>query len=774
MSYRFAVSAALALAAPDISAQGYRYFEEDFPFQMAAITMGAPDEANKANKGIAIDVGNGATALFDIDMVRLAGGWTGGFITEDGVTFNGGHGNNPKADGDVRFGVNVLHGWAPAGGAFEDTRPEPFGPIDKSVATWTGIYPVGQEVVLGYTVLGSQFYEQPGSLTIGDDVAFTRTILVEESPRTRAVGLVASLTGYGDPEALGGAVVAKQGDGENAVEDPNVLVVALAPGAPEGVALGTVAGHVVVEIDPEVPAGSSFTLVVGSGPEWSAAVVTEAADRAFEVADFGEGGPAQWREAVEFEGQLSADETPDGAYVVDRIPPPVENPWGRRVRLGGFDFFTSDPTKAAFSTWDGDIWLLEGIDDDLDSLRWTRFASGLFEPLGLKIVDDEIYVSGRVGLLKITDVNGDGWADAYESFNHDLTSSVGFHEFVFDLHTDAEGNFYFAKAGPVRGGGRGFGSRPFEGDRFGHVSAHAGTVVKVSADGSQFDVYATGFRAPNGIGVGPDGQVTTGDNEGTWVPACPINWVREGGFHGVEDLAHLDPVPEFIPPLCWLDKSEFDNSGGGQVWVTSDRWGPFQGELLHMSYGQCKLYLVMKQEVDGLMQGGVVQIPVSFASSAMRARFNEGDGQLYVAGLRGWQTRAANLSGFDRIRYTGKDPLTARDFKVDSEGVHLTFTQPLDEETATDTGNYAASQWNYLRSSNYGSARYSVEFEGERGEDEVIIDGVELSEDGKTVTLKIDGLVPVDQLRLEYNLKSAAGAELRQTGLFTIHRIPEA
>ena len=258
------------------------------------------------------------------------------------------------------------------------------------------------------------------------------------------------------------------------------------------------------------------------------------------------------------------------------------------------------------------------------------------------------------------------------------------------------------------------------------------------------------------------------------MPACPINWVREGGFHGVEDLAHLDPIPEFIPPLCWLDKSEFDNSGGGQVWVTSDSWGPFEGELLHMSYGQCKIYLVMKQEVDGLMQGGVVQIPVSFASSAMRARFNQTDGQLYVAGLRGWQTRAANLSGFDRIRYTGKDPLTARDFKVDSEGVHLSFTQSLDPKTATDPGNYAASQWNYLRSSNYGSARYSVEFEGERGEDEVIIDAVELSEDGKTVTLKIDGLVPVDQLRLEYNLKASSGAELRQSGLFTIHKIPEA
>jgi len=29
-----------------------------------------------------------------------------------------------------------------------------------------------------------------------------------------------------------------------------------------------------------------------------------------------------------------------------------------------------------------------------------------------------------------------------------------FHEFVFDLQTDPAGNFYFAKAGPVKNGGR--------------------------------------------------------------------------------------------------------------------------------------------------------------------------------------------------------------------------------------------------------------------------------------------------------------------------------
>ena len=48
--------------------------------------------------------------------------------------------------------------------------------------------------------------------------------------------------------------------------------------------------------------------------------------------------------------------------------------------------------------------------------------------------------------------------------------------------------------------------------------------MKVYKDGKTLVNYATGFRAPNGIGVGPEGQVTSGDNEGhldAQVPAQP-------------------------------------------------------------------------------------------------------------------------------------------------------------------------------------------------------------------------------------------------------------
>ena len=92
-----------------------------------------------------------------------------------------------------------------------------------------------------------------------------------------------------------------------------------------------------------------------------------------------------------------------------------------------------------------------------------------------------------------------------------------------------------------------------------------------------------------------------------------------------------------------------DNSGGGQVWVDNDQWGPFNGDMLHLSYGRSKIYKVMKQEVDGVVQGGVFELPIRLSSSAMRARFNPVDKQLYVSGFRGWQTNGG--TGFQRVRF---------------------------------------------------------------------------------------------------------------------------
>ena len=507
------------------------------------------------------------------------------------------------------------------------------------------------------------------------------------------------------------------------------------------------------------------------------------------------GGPARWPDPITTTGTVSADK--DAAYVVDTIKLPDPNPWGAPMFVGGFDFFADG--RAAVCTFHGDVFIVSGIDEGLAKVTWRRFASGLYHALGLKIVKDEVYVTCRDGIWRLKDLNKDGEADFYEAFNHDVKVTKNFHEFVFDLQTDSAGNFYFIKAGPVKNGGRGFDQ----------IMAHHGTLMSVSADGSALDVFATGFRAPNGIGVGPHGEMTSGENEGTWTPACKINWINRGGFYGVVDLAHREidlstsqhSTPPYDRPVCWLPK-RVDNSGGSQVWATTKKWGPWRDHMLHLSYGTCSLFGVMHEGINvpdapdccsHVIQGGVVKFPVKFESGIMRARFNPVDGQLYVAGLRGWQTTGLKNGCLQRVRYTGAPARMPVELRARKGALEITFSDALDPAMVADVENWTLEQWNYIWSASYGSPEISTKAPtdepaelGKDGKpewsksqaaknehDPVSVKSAKLLPDGKTVVLEIPELKPVMQMSVKYRLKSADGVPVENEIVQTIHVLGE-
>jgi hypothetical protein len=434
------------------------------------------------------------------------------------------------------------------------------------------------------------------------------------------------------------------------------------------------------------------------------------------------------------------------------------------MRFGGLDFFSDG--RAALCTWSGDVWVVSGIDEKLEKVTWKRYAAGFYQSLGLKIVNDKIYVLGRDQITRLHDLDNNGEADFYENFNNDVINSPSFHEFAFDLQADPQGNFYFAKGGAVNPGGRGWQ----------RITPHNGCVFKISPDGKTFEVFATGVRAPNGMSAGPQGQITVSDNEGTWMPTCRLTYVRKGAFLGVTDLSHTEAKPtNYGDPIFWLPHEGVDNSSGGAVWVTSDKWGPFKDRLLHLSYGTCSMFLVMDEFVDGISQGAAVKFPnLSFDSGICRPRVNPVDGQVYVAGLKGWQTTAAKDACFQRVRYTGKPVRMPTSFHMKPDAIEIGFTVPLDSETAGDIESYNVEQWNYIWSSNYGSPEVSVTDQTKVQHDSVEVRGVALSQDRKTVTLKIPGLKPVMQMKISMNFASADGQPIEFDIYGTINRLPGA
>jgi len=469
------------------------------------------------------------------------------------------------------------------------------------------------------------------------------------------------------------------------------------------------------------------------------------------------GGPARWPETVTT--RPTAIGNRQGPYQVESITLPDDNPYRAWMRLGGFDFF-ADGLRAAVCTWQGDVWIVDGLADTFSGFTWRRIASGLFQPLGLKVVNEQIYVTCRDQITRLHDLNGDGEADYYESFNHDAQVTEHFHEFAMDLQTDQDGNFYYAKGACHA--------------REATIQQH-GTLIRISPDGRHSEIVASGFRAPNGVCVSPDGSFIVSDQEGHWTPKNRINRVVPGGFYGyMSGWTEPDRDPEdFVPPLTWIHNT-FDRSPAEQLWVTSDRWGLPEGSLISLSYGIGQILLVLPQAVGGRWQGGVVSMPIpDMPTGIMRGRVHSADGQLYVCGLVGWSSNKTRPGGFYRVRHTGRPLHMPTSMAARPEGVRLTFSEPLDPESAGDPESYAMERFQYKRQASYGSQDFKVSDPTQQGRDAVIITQATLSDENRTVTLHIPDMQPSMQVELRYRMRAADGARLDHTLQSTIHVIGE-
>ncbi len=384
------------------------------------------DATPKINKAVSINLGNGATVCFDTEMCKLALGWTGGFVKlpvgRDGLE------GMPKPGGtNILFTTPSGPGWADGDGNFSDGRPEfkgrKYGPLPREHAKWKGIYLDGNTTVLSYTV---------GKASVLETHAFTNGVFVRElkvsSSRRPLTALIC--------EAKGGAVV--NGGAARIPQGAHELIVHVL-GTGGELAYGS-NNSVVLKVEGNAHVAVRYERVSREVAQEGFAV-SHRFSPVFATVD--KGGAPRWGEPLAAPGKVG---TNDEAYVVDTLSVPETNPYGSWIRCSGLDFF-SDASRAAVCSVSGDVWILQNIDDKLDRVTWKRFATGLFQPLGLKIVDDKVYVLGRDQITRLHDLNRDGEADFYENFNNDIAAFQDYHEFALDLQMDSKGNFYFAKGG---------------------------------------------------------------------------------------------------------------------------------------------------------------------------------------------------------------------------------------------------------------------------------------------------------------------------------------
>jgi hypothetical protein len=727
-------------------------------------TFQAPPEDGK-------EPGKMAAICFDPDEIRFAFAWTDGYLKmptgRDGIE---GH---PSTVGNVAFSIKRNSpGWSKTDD-FKDPRPKPFGPLPHAWGHYKGTYINGDKVVVSYTVGDTLILDQPGfAVKDGADI-FSRTISIAKSSCALTMLICEKDKSKGNVE------------GDIAILDAgnDKVIAAGVSGAPAGAALNVTAEGAIQLKIPALTAPANFTVYISNLAKADTGKLSSAVKSAEKPADLSaltKGGPARFTPEIELKGTIG---TGDAAYVQDEITVPYENPWKSYMRITGMDFFADG--RAIVSTMSGDLWLVSGIDKDLEHIKWKRYASGLFQSLGVKIVNDEVYALCRGELTRFHDYNKDGEADFYEAFNNDGQIGNNYHEFAHDLHTDTEGNFYY-----MRGSNLGSNGTP-----------QNGCMIRVLKDGSKSEIVSHGYRAPNGMCVGPKNQMTTGDNQGNWIPASPINWVYPPDSPVVkkEQLSfsgfRLDAYPYTktdvrTDPLVWIPYGE-DNSCGGQVWA-GEKWGPSSGHLLHMSYGKCKLFQAMIEKQGDYMRGAVYKYPLNFISGVMRARVSAIDGQLYCVGMRGWQTSANKDGCFTRVRYTGKPAHMPVESHLTKTGFEITFTDSLDPASAGDAQNWNVEAFNVIYTGDYGSPEYSVASCNEKnvkpytyetidkkvigsikkGHDNWTVKTAKVSPEGKTVSLEIEGLQQCTNMLIKYKVKFADGTAVTQEVDTSVHRLP--
>jgi cytochrome c5 len=668
-------------------------------------------DVNFAYKGIAIrlDEGPGGVAagsafvLFDHDLMRLTGFWTGeGFIDYEGILLNDRHNIFPRTVGTIQVENPITPGWAnPVTGGFADPRfvavdGRPFGPLPREWAHYTGLYRHGSRVVIAYTVGDTEVLESYDLEAEGEGPVVSRTLNIgaTSSPLTMRIAPAEAAV-----HVVGAPLVREQG----------FHVLKVPAGAPARVKIWMAAAGVDV------------------------ATVAQAGNPPEDLTRYTRGGPALYPEVLT---SLIIPSDDVDAYAVDVLTLPQDNPWKSRMRPSGIDFLPGGD-EAVVTTIDGEVWRLEGIVQPDGAIRWRRIATGLFQPLGVKYHEGAIYVGCRDQIVVLRDLNGDGETDFYESFNSDHQVTEHFHEFAMGLQTDAAGNFYYAKSARHA--------------RTPLVPQH-GTLIRVSPDGRTSEIIAKGFRAANGVLLNPDGSFIVTDQEGHWNPMNRINWVEEGGFYG-NMYGYGAPADSsdaaMIQPLMWID-SKYDRSPAELLWAESDRWGPLDGSLLSLSYGYGKIFVVMTQTFDDIRQGALVELPVpQFPTGIIRGRFNPRDGQLYALGMSAWATnQMIQVGGLYRIRYTGQPLHLPIGMKARTSGIELTYASPL-EKAAAGPEAFTVTAWDLKRTRNYGSDRLNTR--------ELRVDGVALSADGRTVLLQVPDLGPTWVVEVTYDLKAEDG-----------------
>lgn len=456
---------------------------------------------------------------------------------------------------------------------------------------------------------------------------------------------------------------------------------------------------------------------------------------------------------------------------------PFVIPDGVVLEAGGVDLLPDG--KLAISTRRGDIYFLDKpFSQTGKDAKFSLFARGLHEVLGIAAKDGWIYATHRPEVSRLKDDDGDGRADRIETVSDGWGINGDYHEYAFGSKFDKDGNIWVVLC--LTGS-------------FSSESKYRGWCLRITPEGKVIPT-TSGIRSPGGIGFNHEGEVFYTDNQGPWNGACALKHLRPGkfaghpgGFRWYDEQAAKDSIgpkpkepesgsrmmveakkiPELEPPACYFPYPKMGKSASGIVCDTTGKFGPFVNQLFVGDQSDSTVMRVYLEKIKGHLQGACFPFRSGIGSGSLGMLMTP-SGSMFVGGTnRGWGSRGPKPHSLDRIDWSGKVPFEIHEMHAKPDGFELTFTQPVDAESANKPASYKLSTYTYIYQSSYGSPEVDATTP--------TIDSATVAADGKSVRLKITGLQEghVHELHCD-GVKSAADLPLlHKSAYYTLNYLPE-
>jgi hypothetical protein len=452
----------------------------------------------------------------------------------------------------------------------------------------------------------------------------------------------------------------------------------------------------------------------------------------------------------------------------------VEVPFPDEMALEASSFEVLPDNRLAIGTRRGNIYFVSGAFNENPQTEFHRYAAGLDEVTGLSYRDGAFVVTQQTEVTRITDTDGDGRADNFETLS-DAWGFRNYHEFAFGSKLDPDGNTWVALC---------------LSESYRSKVPFRGWCVKVTADGKTIPV-CSGIRSPCGIGPNEHGVMFYAESQGPWNGSCSLKVLEPGGFMGhpvsfnwyplAKELgpAPVEPntrsrllierqrVKELVPYAVVFPYIKMGRSiSGFMVDRTGGKFGPFENQIF---IGDFSLSLVMRattEKVNGVWQGACYPFREGLATGLLACQFTP-QGDLIVGGTnRGWPVRGPRPYALQRLDWTGKAPFEVKKISARPDGFNVTFTKPVDRDVAARPETYSLTTYTHIYQQGYGSP--------EVDHTTPTVMAVAVSDDGLQVRLKIDGLLQGHVHDFDFELlRSQENAPLLHSkAYYTLNEIP--